>query len=1050
MKLALLMIKFNKYINIDEIKHYSCFLSACFTSGYELEMMETEAKDSEDDVPETSLMVSTGHIANQSLRVMENGSPKICNLSKPIPTSSALLAEDMYFHNADEVVRTPVNKKRVDMGCSPDKNHASDLIAAPSERTPGSGNGGGKENSVSRSVAKPSLSYTDFIAISHSRKTPLKSPSSLFIGASKALGCSPKVQIAESTNFSSTKVEVADQQCGSSFEDFERLIAEQLSDGKKQRTDALESSSKSHQMCQDRQTCITGSPSVSYRAQGLKSSSLDTAPGLNDSSPDGGYPQSHSGKGIFSPNVTSNTHSMSALREKSLAEGVPFGENATLGKIGNQSTDMKHQALVSGLKEWSSASKQDNEVLCIDKSEVADLSNPQVRASPAGKIDIVTVKTPVVTANQKQDNSLQTKQPWKQTATKKTLGSRTKLKNTVKEKGSIYLKESTAHEDLATDPRRRNDRIDDGDNLLMAREFENPPPSVVSVEDTEKKLVIDLGTGVQDNTDSMNDETEPPDNKEQLSDAGLKEMMETGDLVGSRVQKEPEEVRPVGGNSNVWKVDDVMEDPQKKDKSTSEGDDDKKKQRKCKRLTSIKRRRTIVSTVDGESNSSKDVEPEEADGESNSSKAVEPEEADGESNSSKAVEPGEADGDQAAENKSDPNAGSCPSSKNLSRRRSRISMEADKENKTITQVHRSGSMAEKHAASCETTMDDDQEVVEEKPPSGKHGDISSHVVREPTWFIVSGHRLQRKEFQQVIRRLKGKSCGDSHQWSYQATHFIAPDPIRRTEKFFAAAASGRWILKTDYLGACSQAGKFLPEEPYEWYKNGLSEDGAINFEAPRKWRLLRERTGHGAFHGMKIVIYGECISPPLEILKRAVKAGDGTILATSPPYSRFLGSGIDYAIVSPRMPSVDVWVQEFLRREIPCIVGDYLVDYVCKSGYSLEKHVLFGTQKWAEKSFSNLMSKAEEIVVEVEESAGAGEDEDVGCQVCGSRDRGEVMLLCGDESGKVGCGGGRHIDCCDPPLECIPEEDWFCPNCQDSFKKKKRKKGTRCPNYRGR
>lgn len=53
------------------------------------------------------------------------------------------------------------------------------------------------------------------------------------------------------------------------------------------------------------------------------------------------------------------------------------------------------------------------------------------------------------------------------------------------------------------------------------------------------------------------------------------------------------------------------------------------------------------------------------------------------------------------------------------------------------------------------------------------------------------------------------------------------------------------------------------EEPYEWYKNGLSEDGAINLEAPRKWRLLRERTGHGAFYKMRIIIYGECIAPPL-------------------------------------------------------------------------------------------------------------------------------------------------------------------------------------------
>nr|XP_010921524.1 BRCT domain-containing protein At4g02110 [Elaeis guineensis] len=302
---------------------------------------------------------------------------------------------------------------------------------------------------------------------------------------------------------------------------------------------------------------------------------------------------------------------------------------------------------------------------------------------------------------------------------------------------------------------------------------------------------------------------------------------------------------------------------------------------------------------------------------------------------------------------------------------------------------------------------------------------------EPVWFILSGHRLQRKEFQMVIRRLAGRVCRDSHNWSYQATHFIAPDPVRRTEKFFAAAAAGRWILKTDYLTASNEAGRFLDEQPFEWYRNGLTEDGAISLEAPRKWRLLRERTGHGAFHGMQIIVYGECIAPTLDTLKRVVKAGDGTILATSPPYTRFLRSGgVDYAVVSPSMPRVDLWVQEFLRHEIPCVVADYLVEYVCKPGYSLERHVLYNSHAWAEKSFANLLSRSEEIIADASTSTPSKENnDDLSCSVCGSRDRGEVMLICGDEGGTVGCGIGTHIDCCDPPLDEVPDGDWFCSKC---------------------
>ena len=79
---------------------------------------------------------------------------------------------------------------------------------------------------------------------------------------------------------------------------------------------------------------------------------------------------------------------------------------------------------------------------------------------------------------------------------------------------------------------------------------------------------------------------------------------------------------------------------------------------------------------------------------------------------------------------------------------------------------------------------------------------------------------------------------------------------------FCLVAS-RWILKTEYLTASNQAERFLAEEPFEWYKKGLSDDGAISLEAPRKWRLVRERTGHGAFYGMRILIYGECVAPSL-------------------------------------------------------------------------------------------------------------------------------------------------------------------------------------------
>ncbi|KAL6649792.1 hypothetical protein ACP70R_014016 [Stipagrostis hirtigluma subsp. patula] len=319
----------------------------------------------------------------------------------------------------------------------------------------------------------------------------------------------------------------------------------------------------------------------------------------------------------------------------------------------------------------------------------------------------------------------------------------------------------------------------------------------------------------------------------------------------------------------------------------------------------------------------------------------------------------------------------------------------------------------------------------------------SEITSKPALFILSGNRQQRREYRSILRRLKGRVCSDSHRWLCKASHFIATDPLRRTEKFFAAAAAGRWILKRDYLSSCAEAGKFLDEEPFEWFGTGLSDGEKISLEAPRKWRILRQQMGHGAFYGMQIIVYGQLILPNLDTLRRAVRSGDGTILATSPPYTRFLNSGVDFAVVSAGMPSADAWVQEFIRHGIPCVSADYLVEYVCKPGHPLDKHVLFKTNDLANKSLKKLLKNQQEMATdEPELSEDEDNPENLTCSVCGRKDREEVMLICGDEEGTVGCGIGMHIDCCDPPMEAVPDDDWLCPKCDAPKAKSKPARST--------
>ncbi|XP_022420966.1 PHD and RING finger domain-containing protein 1 isoform X4 [Delphinapterus leucas] len=60
------------------------------------------------------------------------------------------------------------------------------------------------------------------------------------------------------------------------------------------------------------------------------------------------------------------------------------------------------------------------------------------------------------------------------------------------------------------------------------------------------------------------------------------------------------------------------------------------------------------------------------------------------------------------------------------------------------------------------------------------------------------------------------------------------------------------------------------------------------------------------------------------------------------------------------------------------------------------------------------------------ESARLGEDEDEDptfCGVCGRSDREDRLLLCD------GCDAGYHMECLDPPLQEVPVDEWFCPEC---------------------
>lgn len=792
--------------------HSSFFLN----SGNELEMMEAEAKDSEDEAEETSFKqyaVENMHKSPNNLKASfpeEHKSPKFVAEALNILPDSTLPKAPLNVNTVED--RYPVDgvENRSSEASSLDnvlvskalgyqdarslKQNPYSELPEPHYHTPDGKNASSNLTSNSRSVERPPHSDEQLSARTV-RKTPRRLGDlscngsgldreplgNLIVDLSSSILVPTQAKNKFGPDYAEASQKGIDSHSGVKPTDFSPP---------KEIRDCSYGSPSLQKISSNVKSCIRKSPSPSGKIFGLQPISTFDASHETDVSRapfgNGGcfneFANVNSAIESRSTDLTikSSNFTKSPSREHSSSKFImsESGQHANVNEKTSPSTfERLKTSFISSVPDFNKFVMESSTPVATNTRE-AQNGQQEVKGSASNGDPGINNSNGPSSSNLVGDENLVTKPLRKKTVAKKTLGARPKIGSTANQKGSIYLgKKNTSQNDAAT--------CLSGEEIEKSNLTKKPELSSVIANDeaptkAERKDANKSGDNAVRKIESPDNETESPDEKVELvSEKVFKEQNDvatekkltgmqhssndtTANIEAMALEQGKE------GNESENAVNTISDQAE----PSSKGGSLKRKKHKEKTCTVDKPKKKKVLDVTEEIKSKEPVDSEEIQNENNEVTEIE---------EKRAV------------------TGPVAKSKhrNVSKKKVKKSVEEEKENKPINSGSENKSSVKKQeeksaVKSNVTPTNIKQSTVKCSPNSSRQvGTVTNGVKTEPVMFILSGHRFQRKEFQSVIRRLKGKFCRDSHQWSYQATHFIAPDPIRRTEKFFAAAASGR-------------------------------------------------------------------------------------------------------------------------------------------------------------------------------------------------------------------------------------------------------------------
>ncbi|XP_069861535.1 DNA topoisomerase 2-binding protein 1 isoform X1 [Dipodomys merriami] len=214
---------------------------------------------------------------------------------------------------------------------------------------------------------------------------------------------------------------------------------------------------------------------------------------------------------------------------------------------------------------------------------------------------------------------------------------------------------------------------------------------------------------------------------------------------------------------------------------------------------------------------------------------------------------------------------------------------------------------------------------------------------------------ERIDYYHLIEELGGsvieKQCFDP-----SCTHIVVGHPLRN-EKFLASVAAGKWVVHRSFMEACRAAGRFVPEEDYEWGSSaildalgGAPEQQRRLARAAVRWRKAiqeRRRAGgaQGAFSGWKVILHVE--QSREAGFKRLLQSGGAKVLSGHAASLFKEATHLFSDLHKRKAEDSGVNVAEAAAQDVRCLRTEYIADYLmqesppCIENYCLPEAVPF-------------------------------------------------------------------------------------------------------------